>query len=242
MDRLLESMTAAGVVLTDEQFANLLARMDEDGLAVTAKRKTKAKPAVETWGDYKVECANKKLLWPPPVVEVEYADGEKVRASFASVAGKALNMGRAVRVASAFRECRLRSKNRVGMGARIADLLCRRADLKLDLERAQEAAEAARDVWLTAAKAVGEQEAVKVDGAAWREKVAALDAAKETARTAYEAAITVAGNATRAATEAVEVEIVAKIGKSPVVACRVEQDGKTVATFDPAVVNAKLAA
>lgn len=51
--------------------------------------------------DYQVE-GRPKLLWPAPVAVVRFADGRTVRAMFASIQGRPLNIGRGLRIAVCF--------------------------------------------------------------------------------------------------------------------------------------------
>lgn len=76
---------------------------------------SKAKPATtETgsrfapWADYPIpKSATGHKLGKSPVVVVTFADGEIVRAPAVSMPGKPLNIGRALRVAIAFYQCRI---------------------------------------------------------------------------------------------------------------------------------------
>lgn len=73
--------------------------------------KSSSKP-LSDWPDYDAKKA--KLVWPCPVVAVQFTDGEVVRMSFASEAGRPWNIGHAMRVAiSAYRS---RVRNIMGDG------------------------------------------------------------------------------------------------------------------------------
>lgn len=59
------------------------------------------------WADYPVECPGRKIVWPSSVIQVDFADGERVRMSFACLPGKPVNIGRGLRVAIAAYEMRV---------------------------------------------------------------------------------------------------------------------------------------
>jgi hypothetical protein len=68
------------------------------------------KSSIENWwADYPVECPGRKIVWPSPTIQVDFADGERVRMSFASLPGKPINIGRGLRVALGAYEMRTRT-------------------------------------------------------------------------------------------------------------------------------------
>lgn len=91
---------------------------------------TSTRKAASGIADYPVNCPAKRVLWPSPVIAVTYADGERVRMSFACLPGKPLNIGRGLRVAATAWEFRMRSRYRAGAGERIAEYIANKADGK----------------------------------------------------------------------------------------------------------------
>jgi hypothetical protein len=61
------------------------------------------------WADYPIDCLGRKIVWPSPVIQVDFADGERVRMSFACLPGKPVNIGRGMRVALGAYEMRTRT-------------------------------------------------------------------------------------------------------------------------------------
>ena len=92
-------------------YASALADPNADWRAVAELLKAALpvpKQSSEAFGDYVIpnSTSSAKIVWPSPVIDVLFSDGQSVRASFATVAGEPLNVGRALRVAQAFYEAR----------------------------------------------------------------------------------------------------------------------------------------
>ena len=52
-------------------------------------------------------AVNSRLIWPSPILVVTFADGEVIRAPAVSLKGHAVNVGRGLRIAVIFYQCRL---------------------------------------------------------------------------------------------------------------------------------------
>lgn len=59
------------------------------------------------WADYDVNKISAKRLGKSPILVVTFADGEIVRTGAVSMPGKAVNIGRGLRIALAFYQCRI---------------------------------------------------------------------------------------------------------------------------------------
>ncbi|WBU27569.1 hypothetical protein OOZ54_12780 [Rhodopseudomonas palustris] len=112
-DRKALAIIAYDNACADPQSANWRAVADMLRLALPATRTAKtAAPTSEPsrfapWSDYSVNSVSCKRLGKSPIVVVTFADGEIVRAPAVSLPGKPINIGRALRVASAFYEGRI---------------------------------------------------------------------------------------------------------------------------------------
>lgn len=92
--------------------ANWRAVADMLRLAMPASKAKPAETATDSrfapWADYAIpKTATGQKLGKSPVIVVAFADGETVRAPAVSLPGKPLNIGRALRVAIAFYQCRI---------------------------------------------------------------------------------------------------------------------------------------
>lgn len=186
----------------------------------------KAKPpASDDWADYPVECSARKIVWPSPVVQVQYADGVTVRASFATLPGKPLNMGRAMRVAAAFYQGHITSQAMRAAVPAIAELS--RANAFRDRRKAR----------LDAHSETERGTSGSLEFAKWC-----------TERDQLESAFTFADQQCRrlalavpaAVSEWREKQADMVITVPAVSACHVEKEGQVIATFDAGAINARL--
>ncbi|TAI67592.1 hypothetical protein [Bradyrhizobium sp. Leo170] len=68
-------------------------------------------PRFAQWADYVIpQSVSAKRLGKSPVIVVTFADGETVRAPAVSLPGKPVNIGRGLRVAIAFYQCRIATR------------------------------------------------------------------------------------------------------------------------------------
>lgn len=93
----LEGVLVAIQKMTNE--ANTLESVNA-ALALIRAVPKRAKPK-DLLGDYPINVDARRIVWPSPVMQVDYADGTRVRMSFATLPGKPLNVGRGFRVCAA---------------------------------------------------------------------------------------------------------------------------------------------
>jgi hypothetical protein len=100
------------------------------------RRRTAARPAVAaapSLADYSVAGANwKKLQWPTPKLTVTFADGEVVRAPAVSLAGKAVNLGRGLRMACTLWQGRARRRFKLDGWPAVPEIASCSSDMHLE--------------------------------------------------------------------------------------------------------------
>lgn len=195
--------------------------------------------AGDAWADYAVECPGRKIVWPSPVIVATFADGEKVRMSFACLPGKPLNIGRGLRLAAAAWETRILCRLRRD-GARLADRIAEHVDIRnaidsaeLALRNAAHASERAEEA-LEAHNAADPEDG---DWLAWHKVKHSMEQAIKDTNRDYTHALT-AVSAARNTARAVLVE--SKPLLPEFTAVHVECEGVVLATYAAADVNTRM--
>ncbi|NEV75486.1 hypothetical protein DYI24_00120 [Rhodopseudomonas sp. BR0C11] len=200
-DRKALAIIAYDTATADPQNANWRAVADMLRLALPASRtaKTAAQAAEPSrfapWSDYSVNSVSSKRLGKSPVVVVTFADGETVRAPAVSLSGKPINIGRALRVASAFYQARIAIRyGRTSDDSQCVDVpaivsaVCETTGAEFDpAECSARTAELRRGAFNVAAT-LAEFDATAGDGADHLQREAHLQAAYRTALRAHRAA------------------------------------------------------